>query len=530
MSVTTSQTTTFRALRLLNLYRVIAAGVLFVLVIDGAPRPILGALVPELFLWIAGGYLAFAVLSSFTIHFGRPSATVQLYTQVVVDITAIVLLTYASGGARSGLGGLLFVPVAAGSLLAPQRPAIFFAALATLALLGAEVYAQLAGLIPLGGYTQAGILGLILFTTAVLGFILARRARESEALAEQRGVDLANLPQLNEYVIQHLQTGVIAVDEHERIRMMNASAAAFLGAPPDARHLRLHEISHALAQCLRDWRTRPWDELPTLPGAEPGTVLTPHLTPLGRGADGGALIFLEDTRVVAERMQAMKLAALGRLTASIAHEVRNPLGAISHAGQLLAEAEHLGPDELRLTEIIRTQTERMNTIIENVLQLSRRQQTRPERLSLNRWLDDFADEFAQMNDLPRDRLLVRVEEDDLVVRMDPTHLQQVVWNLCENALRHSPAVRGAIVELRGGRTGAGAPCLDVMDHGPGIDASIVQHIFEPFYSARAQGTGLGLFIARELSECNQARLSYQPRPGGGSCFRISFADASRWVV
>lgn len=530
MATASTQAPALRALKLLNFYRVIAAGVLFVLVVGAEPRPVLGAFAPQLFAWVAGGYLAFGVLSSFTIRFARPTPLVQLYGQLIIDIAAITLLTYASGGARSGLGGLLFVPVAAGSLLTPQRSAVAVAASATLAVLGAEVYAELSGLLTSGGYPQAGILGLILFTTAVLGHALARRARESEALAEQRGVDLANLAQLNEYVIQHLQTGVVAVDEHQRVRLLNASASAFLGAPPDARHRRLHEISPELARCLQDWRTRPWDEPPTLRAADGTTVLIPHFTPLGRGADAGMLVFVEDSRIVAERMQSMKLAALGRLTASIAHEVRNPLGAISHAGQLLGEADGLGDDERRLTEIIREQATRMNTIIENVLQLSRRQQTRPELLELTPWLADFADEFARMNDLPREKLLTRIETADIVVRMDPSHLQQVLWNLCENAVRHSPASRGAVVELRVGRTGAGAPCLDVLDRGPGVDAGIVQHIFEPFYSASAQGTGLGLFIARELCECNRARLSYQPRAGGGSRFRIAFADASRWVI
>ena len=269
-----------------------------------------------------------------------------------------------------------------------------------------------------------------------------------------------------------------------------------------------------------------------LAGAEPGTVLIPHLTPLGSGTDGGILVFLEDSRIVAERMQSMKLAALGRLTASIAHEIRNPLGAVSHAGQLLAEAEGLDDEERRLTEIIRAQTGRVNTIIETVLQLSRRQQTRPELLELAPWIADFVDEFMRERSLARGDLVVRDDSpsDDTTVRMDPSHLHQVLSNLCDNALRHAPAGRGARIELRLGRTGAGAPCLDVLDRGPGVDAAIAQHIFEPFYSASAQGTGLGLFISRELCECNRARLSYRARAGGGSSFRISFADATRWVI
>lgn len=505
-------------LRWLNLYRVVVAGLFFVLVVTGEDLRLLGLHAPDLFYWTTVGYLLFGVISSFTIHFKQPMPLLQLYGQLLVDIVAITLLVYASGGARSGLGGLLFVPVAAGSLLAPRRSAILFAAVATLAVLGAEVYAQLTGIIPAGAYTQAGILGMILFTTAVLGFLVAHRARESEALAAQRGVDLANLAQLNDYIIQHLQTGIIAVDADGRVRMLNATAASFLGVTErQERRRHLHELSPALQRCLERWQEHPWDDPPSLPGAEPGTVLIPHFNRIGEGRGAGVLVFLEDSRMVAERMQSMKLAALGRLTASIAHEIRNPLSAVSHAGQLLGEAERLGGEEQRLTEIIRTHTGRVNTIIENVLQLSRRQQTRPEMLKLGPWLDGFIEELGGE--------VVRECQSDLTVRMDPSHLQQVLSNLCDNARRH-----GGGIELRAGTLPGGRAYLDVLDSGPGVAPEFVEHIFEPFYSASAKGTGLGLFIARELCECNQARLSYLPRDEGGSRFRISFADAKRWVT
>ncbi len=519
-----------RPMRLLNLYRTVAAGVLFLVVIGGEPTRVLASTSRELFLWTAGLYLTFAVVSSFTIRLSRPSPTIQMYTQLAVDIVAITILAYASGGMRSGLGGLLFVPVATGSQLAPRRFAVLSAALATLAMLGAELYAQLNGVILDGGYTQAGILGMILFITAFVGSILADRARESEALAAQRGIDLANLAQLNQYVIRHLQTGVIAVDEHLRVRMINTSAAKLLGIDESVRGESLERHAPGLARCLRDWRARPWDELPTLAGADSGVALVPHLTPLGMGASAGTLVFIEDSRVVAERMQAMKLAALGRLTASIAHEIRNPLGAVSHAGQLLGESDRIGDEERRLTEIIKSHTDRVNTIVENVLQLSRRQNTRPESLELGPWLHDFAREFAETNGLGGGAVRVAEGPVSVTVRVDPSHLHQVLWNLCDNALRHARDGSDPTIELALGAGGGGPPGLAVLDRGPGIEPSIVQHIFEPFYGASAKGTGLGLFIARELCECNRARLSYTPRPGGGSEFRISFADPSRWVV
>jgi two-component system sensor histidine kinase PilS (NtrC family) len=229
------------------------------------------------------------------------------------------------------------------------------------------------------------------------------------------------------------------------------------------------------------------------------------------------------------RVQQSKLASLGRLSASIAHEIRNPVGAMSHAGQLLAESEALTEDDLRLTEIIRTHAERVSHIVDNVLQLSRRESSRPEQFLLRPWLEDFADEFSRTLELQEGELSLGDVPGDLDVRMDPSHLRQVLWNLCDNAVKYASETGGILVELQAGwmqRTGR--PYLEVLDHGHGVESDTVDKIFEPFFTARKGGTGLGLYISRELCELNRATLVYQARATGGSIFRIVFADPSRW--
>ena len=220
---------------------------------------------------------------------------------------------------------------------------------------------------------------------------------------------------------------------------------------------------------------------------------------------------------------------MGRLSASIAHEIRNPIGAMSHAGQLLGESPTIGPPEQRLTDIIRVNARRVSQIVESVLALSRRDKTRPERLQLKPWLEDFAREFVQTLELYEDAVRV-VGATDVEANMDPTHLHQVLWNLCDNAVKYASATAGAIaVELGCGYLEAsGRPYIEVADRGPGIDPSKVEEVFEPFYTGQPGGTGLGLYISRELAERNGANLRYQARPGGGSLFRIVFADLSRW--
>ena len=243
------------------------------------------------------------------------------------------------------------------------------------------------------------------------------------------------------------------------------------------------------------------------------------------------LVFLEDASVLNERVQQSKLASLGRLSASIAHEIRNPVGAMSHAAQLLGEAQGLSDDDVRLTEIIQAHSERVSHIIDNILQLSRRESSRPERLHVKPWLQDFSREFARTLELQEGQVTVLEAPDELEVRMDPSHLRQVLWNLCDNAVKYASESGGILVELRAGRLrGQGRPFVEVMDYGAGIEPATAEKIFEPFFTERQGGTGLGLYISRELCELNRAALMHLDHPDGGSIFRIVFTDPDRWEV
>jgi two-component system sensor histidine kinase PilS (NtrC family) len=281
------------------------------------------------------------------------------------------------------------------------------------------------------------------------------------------------------------------------------------------------------------WRQNPDlgpEDIPTLVTADGGSVIRPHFAPLGGAAPAPILIFLEDTSLLAEKVQQSKLAALGRLSASIAHEIRNPVGAMSHAGQLLAESLQLPEEDRRLTEIIRTNADRVSSIINNVLQLSRREEAHLERIVLDEWLRVFRQEFCETMQWPAARLQLAGTRDAMEVRADPGQLRQVIWNLCDNAIKHGVKERSdGIVEIRYGRLSPIArPFVEISDRGPGVTPENAERIFEPFFSDAPGGTGLGLFLARELAQTSGATLLYEPRPGGGSTFRLVFADPQRW--
>lgn len=520
---------TWRPLGLLNTYRLILAALLAFAALAQLELPPLGEHSPALFIASSVVYLLLALLFVVTINTRTPGFRTQLYMQLLADIVCVILLTYASGGIRSGLGTLLIVSLAGGSMLMGGRMAVLYAAICTLAVLGEEAYVWASSATRDANFTHAGFLGATYFLTALLAYGLARRARESEALAAQRGVDLANMQQLTEYVIQRMQTGVIVIDAEQRVRLINESAWHLLGFPVNPTRQTLATISPELAQHLAQWQQRPDGEPQLVRPNASGPELLPRFARLGHSERSGTLIFLEDTAALAQQAQQLKLASLGRLTASIAHEIRNPLGAISHAGQLLAESPQLTNADLRLTEIIRDHSRRMNAIVENVLQLSRRQRARPQELELKPWLESFINDFCLTQNIAAEHIRIDIVPPDTVVRMDPQQLHQILWNLCHNGVRYSLAHTGAPrLTLRGGISAESPnPFVDVIDAGPGVAPEAVDHLFEPFFTTERTGTGLGLYISRELCESNQARLHYQPVNGGGSCFRITFADPRR---
>ncbi|MGH8402806.1 MAG: sensor histidine kinase, partial [Gammaproteobacteria bacterium] len=328
----------WRVLRLLNVYRLLV-GILVVLIYSSGSSRLMGTSYPSLFLWAGVVYLAYGVLTGISLYKRRPGFAMQAQIQLVADIIAVTLFMHASGGPASGLGSLLFVFIVANSVLIPWRTSIIYAAIATLLILADHTFMILYADAGPAGYVQSGLLGLILFIAALSGSYLGRRLRESEALATQRGVDLRNLAQLNEYIIRRMRTGVVVVDKEDRVRLINEAALANFNKP-QAHDFHIGELSARLKQELDGWRKDDYQHSASF-NSEDGKPVIPHFTKLTPEDTASTLIFLEDSSLVSEQVRQMKLAALGRLTGSIAHEIRNPLAAISHANQLLAESRDL---------------------------------------------------------------------------------------------------------------------------------------------------------------------------------------------
>ncbi len=510
----------WRTLRLFNIFRLVVAATLFSLAIFSSDSQ--SSQNNHLFQAVSLLFLFFSMFGSVAITKHWPRYGTQAYIYAVVDIIVFTMLTHALHSSDGSLEILLIITIVGTALLLPERGAIIIASLATLALLGERTITQLFLQIQVN-YTQAGLLGATFFATALLSTALNRRLKESELLAEQRGVDLANMAQLNEHVIQLLQSGILVIDKELRIRLINQAATQLLTSngndePPK-------QLPHELHPSYNEWyisQQQPQDII-FLP--QNGKEISVHYTQLGTQLDQGTIIFLEDSSTLSQQVQHLKLASLGRLSASIAHEIRNPLGAISHAAQLLAESPELVPSDLRLIEIISNHSSRVNTIIESILQLSRRDRFNPASINLKQWLNEYTGELADSNHIERAAITVSMPNSSSDIIFDPTHLYQVINNLCNNGIRHSRDYpHNPKLEIHCGNTTDGRTYIEVADHGPGISEEDATHIFEPFYTTESSGTGLGLYIARELCECNHAKLDFIPSQNG-ACFRIIFNNA-----
>lgn len=512
----------WRVLRLLSLYRLGLVAVLLFLMAAGYTPQVLSSVRPEWYAWTCRIYGAAALLLAWMAQQRRPGVAAQAHVHYLADLAAIVTLVHASGGVDDGLGALLLIPAVACALILSARMAVMQAALGTLVLFGEQFLRERALPLDASDFTSTGVLGLILFGTASAANAVAQRARKSEALAQRMGSEFDDLSKLNGLILEGMQTGVLVLDEHLRIGNLNAAARELLRTTGRAEGRALELESPVLAGRLRGWLTsREADESPLPLGPNMPEVIV-RVSRLRQAPDSPILVLLEDAARLREQAQQIKLAALGRLSASIAHEIRNPLSAISHAGQLLYEADEIGPENRRLLAMIHRHTDRIDKIVDDVMALSRREAAEPAVIPLAAWMEDtvalYAEGYRQQSrpvelaDIPR----------TLRVHFDPRHLQQLLFNLWDNAFRHGARDGAAIVvRLSVGVERGGRPWLDVSDNGPGVPRDLVDRIFEPFFTTAHSGTGLGLYLARELCELNQARLSYQRRPQG-ACFRVSF--------
>jgi two-component system sensor histidine kinase PilS (NtrC family) len=512
-----------RLLRLYHLYRLSIGITLVLLISSNLDNRLLTSANDDLLRYGSGLYLVLNIL--LVVFFQNTRRPAQLFSLALVDVALLCVMFYAGGGVASAIGNLLIVSVAISNTLLRRRIGLLIAAISVLGILGSSFLLNVSHPASPNDYLQVGTLGVLCFAAALLVQVLVRRLEVSQTLVEQKASEVMGLEALNALILQRMRTGILVLDDQRRVQLANHSALTLLGCE----HLegrRIDEHAPALVEDLQLWIENPMRRPPSLRIASSGLELQPSFIALAPGPHHQTLVFLEDLAQITQQAQQLKLAALGRLTAGIAHEIRNPLGAISHAAQLLRESEELNAADRRLTQIIQDHSQRMNRVIENVLQLSRRQQTATQRLDLKLWLEQFVTEIREQA-TERQKIHLRIAPGDYSTLMDPNQLEQILDNLIRNAWRHSALDHHQAqvwLELFTDPDSQ-LPTLEILDDGPGVAPDHQAQLFEPFFTTSHQGTGLGLYLSRELCECNQARLDFRSRQGG--CFRITFAHGRK---
>lgn len=503
----------WRSFQYFNLYRLILAGLFCLALIFPSDWSIRLHLLPSPLMF--GGvsiYMLATIAGLLLAMHWQYRFNLQLSVQVMVDIAVFALLLFHADGVASGLSVLLLVSLAAASLVGRGRLVLLYAAVATVAVLFTQYLGVLFYQFDPASMVQAGLISAGFFATAILARLLGQRIMVNEDLARRRGIALDNEIRISQRVVERVLDGVLMVSQQGMLVRSNPMARRLLGleAPSDT-PVPLAGFAPELAEALQAWARNPnADDNLRLAGAD-GSELRARFERTS-STEGELLVFLEDIGRIREQAQQLKLASLGRLTASIAHEIRNPLSAIGHAGELLRE-ERRGEMQERLLRILHDNVIRLDRIVKDILELGRQSRAEPELLQLDEFCAGFLEHFDAAEGLVSGVVVLEVHEP-LALCFDRSHLNQILWNLVSNALRYSSGAAGC-VRLRICRSGLeGRVELHVRDDGPGIPEAVREQVFEPFFTTHTQGTGLGLYIARELCVTNGATLELLPSSAG----------------
>jgi two-component system sensor histidine kinase PilS (NtrC family) len=505
-----------------NIYRLVSIIVLFIMFwLEASATQNAFPFMTAFFLYTFIGVLFFYLSNSRTLKFEQ-----LVICSGTIDIIVIALLIYSLGYLQSGLGILLNAFIAVLSILTPGRLAIYFAAIASCMLLGLSTYEYFNNTQNLGGYFSIGIYGAGFFATALTAFSLARIVRSSESLAQHRGKELATMQKINEYIVDHLHYGVVYVDSAQEVRVINTSARQFLNVHKYQEVTNIKYLSLPLYEKYTDFISKRNQHSQSAQTTIEKPYLQVHFYAASHANPSAVLIILEDMTNISQQAQQLKLASLGRFSASIAHELRNPLGVISHAVQLMGEENSLNEEDEHLKQLIINNCDRMNRVIKNVLQITRRQQSQPETIDLISFLERFKEDFCVMDrcnlhlQLPNDQ----ASKKSMIV-FDKGQLEQVLVILCENSIQHGQSEQGKVDITISFKQKSRQTIISICDNGVGVTENIRNNIFDPFFSTLRTGNGMGLFIAKDLCEINQARLNLDETTQG-CCFTITSSLSS----
>ena len=517
-----------RLIRTYMNYRIGLGVMLWIMHYTGLSEDVFGSTSPVLFTYVSIIYIIVCLLSLISIKSNAfmPDRA-HLLTILICDVIALVLMIYASGNLTGGLGYLLLIPMAMGATFIKNQ-AYALAAFGSLLVLIMTFISIEQGSASNQSLFSAGLTGVSLFVITVTVRIFSERIKVSQDTVKKQEQETQYSQLISQHIVETMRTGIIVVNTNLVIQLINRAATVLL--TKDNTFDNLSDIV-VLYEKLFYWKTH--NAIPTAVMFESvnNNTIRASFAALEDERVSSIIIFIEDMQQLRQEAQQLKLASLGRLTASIAHEIRNPLGAISHASQLLNESTIIDKNDHKLLDIIHNHSQRISFIINNILNFSRRDNAAPEIININDWLQKFKREYLEQHN---DAIItIAIKNKNIQTIIDPNHLYQIITNLVDNGLRYNQRNTGkkkVTLHVRLQEKNQ-CPVIDVIDNGLGIKASDIHKIFEPFYTTDAMGSGLGLYLCRELSEANQANLRYSYNTVKKQCiFSLILAHHKRRII
>lgn len=434
----------------------------------------------------------------------------------LIDITLVAGLIFSSGTGTS-LSYLMIINIAVGNALVSGQKGFLLSAWAAICLVYIEYFFKQKGFDY--NFVNAGTLGLIFFVSALIIQALVKRLHLSVDINRQQADNLLSMEQLTKLVLKRLETGVVVVDDNNDIIFQNAAAQKLLGYPGPIRALP-EKMQMRYEQYLKFPKHKPE---PFKAGPTTAKVQI-MFTPLMPGTNRGTVVFIEDTNVVYQQAQQLKQQSLGKLSASIVREIREPMKGIYLIAKSISKTLIASGDRQK-HEQIKNHSARIDRIIKNVQSLSSTKASEYEKTPIGKWTYALT-KHLESSLLKNIVLQVKVSRAPMDVICDRSQMQQAIRNLLENAVFFSRQKNGdsaRIIIMVGQNKATRETVIDIQDNGYGVGLDDLDHIFEPFYTSEEDKPGLGLYLAKQFCEMNMARLDYVASQQGAR-FRITFPD------
>lgn len=467
---------------------------------------------PFLYFYTLICYISINIFQLFLLKIVPLQVSKQLIFIFIIDVICLGVITFSAGGPNLQLSLLYVIIIFSSAILLNAHLSLIVTLFAVIMVVYQRFIGNFFDYSNLNHLGNSVLLAFLFFVVYAIGRIAVQRFKILETLTFHQSIEIHQLQNINRYILEQIEDGYLVLDESNHIVLTNPAANTLLGIhlPISLEKTPLIKLQPDLFELIRFSDLEDGEEF-SFESQQSLYTVNVKVKHLIVPEQALVLLILKDAQKITQQVQQLKLAALGQLSASIAHEIRNPLAAIVQANELLKESD--AHQQEMLSRMISKQSKRIDSIIQDTLGMAGNRPSEPQIISLVEFFESLLNE-----DLIDAKQQIKLNLTDRInILFDEKQLRQVLINLIRNALRHNSAEAEYIevnVDLKEGRT-----CIDVVDFGSGVAKRDISQLFKPFFSTEIKGTGLGLYLSHTFCEANHAKLTYVERQQG-ACFRI----------